>query len=229
MGDFRARKKPPPRGEGVAGLRGERQPLLGIAHQVCIPKRARDHEPIPRRRPVGSHGAVLPLMPEVRKRVAVVVLVLIPKVPLACNLDGSGDALLVKDVHKLAVALAVEEHGGVVRAVGFCCVCHANDSTGEPPPPQLHAASSSQATLPCPVVGSSLSGMPPTLGELRTLGAYDSSARRAASDIPRAHRMVVPATVYTWHTAAQVLRPASDMPHGSGRRACPRGRRAGHP
>ena len=30
MGDFRARKKPPPRGEGVAGLRGER-PLAGDA------------------------------------------------------------------------------------------------------------------------------------------------------------------------------------------------------
>ena len=113
-----------------------------------------------------------------------------------------------------------------VAALSFCFVCHAHDSTGEPPLPQLDVPSNSQVTLPSPLVRSSLSGMLPTLAELDT---YGSSARRAASDIPRAHRMVVPATVYTWHTAAQVLRPASDMPHGSGRRTCPRGRRADHP
>ena len=57
--------------------------------------------------------------------------------------------------------------------------------------------------------------MLPTLAELGTPDTYGSSARRAASDIPLAHRMVVPATIYTWHTAAQVLRPASNMPHAT--------------
>lgn len=135
---------------------------------------------------------------------------------------------------------------------GFCCVCHAHDSTGEPPLPQLHVPSNSQVTLPYPLVRSSLSGMLSTLGEAGEAGELGSpdaqllapTTTSAASDIPLAHRVVAPATVYTWHTAAQVLRPASDMPHttdhgvgssvsdmphGSGRRTCPRGRRAGHP
>ena len=102
---------------------------------------------------------------------------------------------------------------------------------GEPPLPQLHVPSNSQAALPSPLVRSSPSGILPTLAELGTPDAQllAPTTTRPPSDIPRAHRVVVPATVYTWHTAAQVLRPASDMPHGSGRRTCPRSLRAGHP
>ena len=63
------------------------------------------------------------------------------------------------------------------------------------------------------------------LGTLGTLGTLDAqllapTTTSAASDIPLAHRMVVPATVYTWHTAAQVARLASDMPHATDPLVC---------
>ena len=219
MHNLRARKRPPSRGEEGAGLRGERQSLPRVAYQVRIRRRTRDDQPIPRRRPVGSHGAVLPLVSKVRNRVAVVVLILVSKVPLACKLDSCGDALVVEDVHELVVTVTLEKHGGVVVASGLCCVVHAHDSTGEPPLPQLHSPSNSQVTLPSPLVRSSLSGVPPTLGTLdaQLLAPTTTSA---ASDIPLAHRMVVPATVYTWHTAAQVARLASDMPHATDPLVC---------
>ena len=363
MGDFRARKKPPPRGEGVAGLRGER-PLvaqvefvhaprlrqsIGAAHMCqldeladivpeqrgttpgahfclhvalvtrdhhlnahglvrhcrrapCIPAingraveregfrvnvarccagfccvcHAHDPRPFPRA-PQVSHAkdplAVRPGGPsgvgERRlRRVATDVRadrrrppflahglnliqhgrsdagIVSPNAPARCAEVRIPDSLdagrAVTPVHVVArrVDMAAPRARSARRVnvarvgAGFCCVCHAHDPTGEPPIPQPHAASNSQAALPSPLVRSSLSGMLPTLAELdaQLLAPTTTSA---ASDIPRAHRMVVPATVYTWHTAAQVLRPASDMPHGSGRlrgrRTCPRGRRAGHP
>ena len=248
MGDFRARKRPPPRGEGVAGLRGER-PLVAQLEFVHAP---RLWQPIGAAK-IGQLEELTDGVPEQRSTTAGAHFCrLVALVTRDHHLNAHG---LVRHLRRAPCIPAV--NGRAVErdefrvnvasgGAGFCCVCHAHDSTGEPPLPQLHVPSNSQATLPSPlvrssVVGSSLSGMLPTLGTLGTLGTlptlptlptpntYGSSARRAASDIPRAHRMVVPATVYTWHTAAQVLRPASDMPHGSGRRTCPRGRRAGHP
>ena len=225
MGDFRARKRPPPRGEVGVGLRGER-PLAGdavsVEDNVC-PRVSVEQQPLDLKHP-NDDGALT------RSELGGV----------AYTVTDHGDAGTERDelrtervqrlehshlvvthehgerLHGRAVELVpalTGGHAGVGRELaGFCCVCHAHDSTGEPPLPQLHAASNSQATLPYPTVGSSLSGVLPTLG---TLGTYGSSARRAASGIPRAHRVVVPATVYTWHTAAQVLRPASDMPHAT--------------
>ena len=241
MGDFRARKKPPPRGEGVAEWRGER-PLTGdavaiqdgirtcngIGEQALDLKHPNDDGALTRSElggvayTVTDHGDAGAKRYELR---AERVQQLEHSHLVAAHKPG-------QRLHGRAVELVPALTGGHTSVsgelVGFCCVCHAHDSTGEPPLPQPHAASSSQVTLPYPTVGSSLSGMLPTLAELgaQLLAPTTTSA---ASDIPLAHRMVVPATVYTWHTVAQVLRPASDMPHGSGRRTCPRGRRAGHP
>ena len=233
MGDFRARKRPPPRGEEGAGLRGER-PLVAQLELVHAPRLRQSV----RATKMGQLEELADVVPEQRGTTAR---------PGPCrhvalvthdhHLNAHG---LVRHLRRAPCipalngrAVECEEFrvnvGGEV--VGFCCVCHAHDPTGEPPLPQLHVPSNSQVTLPYPTVRRSLSGMPPTLGELGTLGTQllAPTTTSAASDIPRAHRMVVPATVYTWHTAAQVLRPASDMPHGSGRRTCPRGRRADHP
>ena len=242
MGDFRARKKPPPRGEGVAEWRGER-PLTGdavaiqdgirtcngIGEQALDLKHPNDDGALTRSElggvayTVTDHGDAGAKRYELR---AERVQQLEHSHLVAAHKPG-------QRLHGRAVELVPALTGGHTSVsgelVGFCCVCHAHDSTGEPPLPQPHVPSNSQATLPYPAVGSSLSGAPPTLPPLGTPNTYGSSARRAASDIPRARQMVVPATIYTWHTAAQVLRPASDMPHGSGRRTCPRGRRADHP
>ena len=243
MGDFRARKRPPPRGEGVAGLRGER-PLVAQLEFVHAPRLRQSV----RAAKMCQLDELTDVVPEQRGTTAGAHFCLhVALVTRDHHLNAHG---LVRHLRRAPCIPAV--NGRAVQrekfrvnvasgGAGFCCVCHAHDSTGEPPLPQLDVPSNSQVTLPSPLVRSSPSGMPPTL---RTPNTYGSSARRAASDIPRAHRMVVPATVYTWHTAAQVLRPASDMPHatdhgvgssvsdmphGSGRRTCARGRRADHP
>ena len=243
MGDFRARKRPPPRGEEGAEWRGER-PLVAQLEFVHAPRLLTTVETSH----IGQLEELADDAPEQRSTTAGVHLC--RHVVLATrdhHLNAHG---LVRHLRRAPCIPAINGRAverkkfrvNVARGgAGFCCVCHAHDSTGEPPLPQLHVASNSQATLPYPTVGSSLSGVLPTLG---TLGTYGSSARRAASGIPRAHQIVVPATIYTWHTAAQVLRPASDMPHATDhgvgssasdmphtprRRTCPRGRRADHP
>lgn len=257
MGDFRARKRPPPRGEEGAEWRGERplagdavaiqdnvRTCIGIGEQSLNLKHPNDDGALTRSElrgvayTVTDHGDAGAERDELRaKRVQRL------EHPHLVVTHEHGERLHGRAVEPVPT-LTGGRAGVGGKCAGFCCVCHAHDSTGKPPLPQLHAASSSQVTLAYPTVGSSLSGVPPTLAELRTPDAYGSSARRAASGTPRAHRMVVPATIYTWHTAAQALRPASDMPHptdhgvgssasdmphGSGRRACPRGRRADHP
>ena len=285
MGDFRARKRPPPRGEVGAERRGE-PPLagdavsvednvgasIGIGEQALDLKHPNDDGALtgPELRgvthAVTDHGDAGAERDELRtERVQ--------------RLERSHLVVTHKHgerLHGRAIELVPALTGGHTRVsgelVGFCCVCHAHDSRSFPrapqvshtkgplavrpggpsgvgnlpPLPQLDVPSNSQVTLAYPTVGSSLSGMPPTLAELGTPDTQllAPTTTSAASDIPRAHRMVVPATVYTWHTAAQVLRPASDMPHatdhgvgssvsnmphGSGRRTCPGSRRAGHP
>ena len=239
MHNLRARKRPPPRGEEGAGLRGERplpcdpvaiqddvrpcvsveQQPLHLEHALAVTEASDDTAAsrLEVRRDVGGaeHAeAVEVVVAEVAGR--------------AVGVDDDTVDADVTDDPGHVPGTTEGDDVATLEAVGFCFVVHAHDPAGEPPPPQLHAASNSQATLPYPTVGSSPSGMPPTLGELGTPNTYGSSARRAASDIPRARQMVAPATVYTWHTAAQVGSSASDMPHGSGRRTCARNLRVGH-
>ena len=256
MGDFRARKRPPPRGEEGAGLRGDRplagdavaiqdsmRTCIGISEQALHLKHPNDDGALTRSElggvayTVTDHGDAGTERDELRaERVQ-----RLERSHLVVTHEH-GQRLHGRAV-EIVPALTCGHAGVGGWLAGFCCVCHAHDPTGEPPLPQLDVPSNSQVTLPYPTVGSSLSGMLPTLAELdaQLLAPTTTSA---ASDIPRAHRMVVPATIYTWHTAAQVARPASDMPHttdhgvgssvsnmphSSGRRTCPRGRRAGHP
>ena len=244
MHNLRARKKPPPRGEGVAGLRGER-PLVAQLEFVHAPHLRQSV----RAAKMCQLDELTAVVPEQRGTTAGAHFCLhVALVTRDHHLNAHG---LVRHLRRAPCIPAV--NGRAVRreefrvnvaggGVGFCCVCHASDIT----PTRGTCATPSPlepSGPPSPLVRSSPSGMLPTLAEPRTPNTYGSSARRAASDIPRAHQMVVPATVYTWHTAAQVARPASDMPHttdhgvgssvsdmphGSGRRTCPRGRRADH-
>ena len=230
MGDFRTRKRPPPRGEEGAGLRGER-PLVAQLEFVHAPRL---------RQPVGA--TKIGQLDE-----------LADVVPEQCGTTAgahpcSRGALAALDHHLNTHGLirhlrrapcipavngrAVEREDFRVNVAsggaGFCCVCHASDITPTRGTCATLPRLTSQVTLTSLLVCSSLSGILPThrTPDAQLLAPTTTSA---ASDIPLAQRMVVPATVYTWHTAAQVLRPASDMPHGSGRRTCHRGRRADHP
>ena len=124
MGDFRARKKPPPRGEGVAGLRGERQSLLRIAHQVRIPNRAGDNERI------GAILAVLPLMRIGAVAVAFRPCLVFRNIPTRRVLGRGFRALVVEDAHDLVIRLALEKCG---REVGRLVICH-TAAAGEPAP-----------------------------------------------------------------------------------------------
>ena len=217
MHNLRARKRPPPRGEVGAGLRGER-PLVEQVELVHAPRLRQSVGAAQ----VGQLEELADDAPEQRSATAGVHFC--RHVVLATrdhHLNAHG---LIRHLRRAPCIPAINGRPverekfrvNVARGgAGFRCVVHAHDSTGEPPLPQLDVPSSSQVTLTSPMVCSSLSGVPPALGELGTPDTYGSSARRAASDIPRAHRMVVPATVYTWHTVAQVLRPASDMPHAT--------------
>ena len=230
MGDFRARKKPPPRGEGVAEWRGER-PLVAQLEFVHAPRLRQSVRAVK----MYQLDELTDVVPEQRGTTAGVHFC--RHVVLVANCHHLNAHGLVRHLRRAPFIPAVNGRAAQREkfrvnvaggGAGFCCVCHAHDSTGEPPPPQLPVPSSSQVTLAYPTVGSSASGILPTLGTPHTQ-LLAPTTTRPPSDIPRAHQMVVPATVYTWHTAAQVLRPASDMPHGSGRRTCPRGRRADHP
>ena len=230
MGDFRARKRPPPRGEVGAGLRGER-PLAGDAVSVEDNVSASigiGEQSLNLKHPNDDGALTGPELGGVAHTA-----------PDRGDARAERDELRTERVQRLERShlVVTHEHGqrlhgravepvpalacGHTRVsgelVGFCCVVHAHDTTGEPPLPQLDLPSNSEVTLAYPTVGSSPSGVLPTLAELGTPDTQllAPTTTSAASDIPLAHRMVVPATVYTWHTAAQVLRPASDMPHAT--------------
>ena len=247
MGDFRARKRPPPRGEGVAGWRGDRPLVAGVEFV---------HAPRLLASVASAHMRCLDVRADLEVWAGMLCDLARPglcrQVVLAVELLDLDAARVVRQPHRAPTRRRVD--GRAVQrekfrvnvasgGVGFCCVCHASDITPTRGTCATLPRLTSQVTLTSLLVCSSLSGILPThrTPDAQLLAPTTTSA---ASDIPLAQRMVVPATVYTWHTAAQVLRPASDMPHttdhgvgssvsnmphGGGRRACPRGRRAGHP
>ena len=154
MGDFRARRRPPPRGEEGAGLRGER-PLAGDAVAIQDNVSASigiGEQPLDLKHP-NNDGALT------RSELGGV----------AYTVTDHGDARAERDelrtervqqlehshlvaahkhgqrLHGRAVELVPALTGGHVgvgrELAGFCCVCHAHDPTGEPPLPQLDVPS----------------------------------------------------------------------------------------